>query len=286
MFKEYFKFYKRMNTLDQNSDIIDFSNVVNTELIKPKELKYLTYNKEKLDDLGLKRDLSDWNCYEILNIPVGQKYWIKRCIVDYTKKPNRLNIDNHHFFQPGEDWWTTVNKTNNVKLRDQLRWATLGYHHDWDTKVYSESAKDEFPTDLSDLSKFITKWLQFPNEFMAEAAIVNFYHPSSTLSGHIDHSEYNLSAPLLSISFGLSAIFLIGGHSLDDKPTAVLLRSGDIIIMSKESRLCYHGVPKVLSPKNDQDYNYDNEWEESFKKYMQVTRININVRQVNNVGND
>jgi len=52
--------------------------------------------------------------------------------------------------------------------------------------------------------------------------------------------------------------------------------------MSKESRLCYHGVPKVLLPKNDQHFNYDNELEEPFKSYMQVTRININVRQVNN----
>lgn len=66
-------------------------------------------------------------------------------------------------------------------------------------QVYSESAKDKFPMDLFDLSKSIIRWLQFPNEFMAEAAIVNFYHPPSTLSGHIDHSEYNLSAPLLSI---------------------------------------------------------------------------------------
>lgn len=84
-------------------------------------------------------------------------------------------------------------------------------------------------------------------------------------------------------SFGLSAIFLIGGHSLDDKPTAILLRSGDTIIMSRDSRLCYHGVPKVLLFENDQDFRYANEWEEQFKDYMQVTRININVRQVNNV---
>lgn len=25
--------------------------------------------KEKLDQLGLKSDLSDWNCYEVLNVP-------------------------------------------------------------------------------------------------------------------------------------------------------------------------------------------------------------------------
>jgi len=42
--------------------------------------------------------------------PTGQKYWAKRCIVDYTKKPNRLNIDAHSILGAGEDWWTTVNK--------------------------------------------------------------------------------------------------------------------------------------------------------------------------------
>lgn len=53
--------------------------------------------------------------------------------------------------------------------------------------------------DLSELSKTIIELLQFPNEFKAEAAIINYYHSSSTLSGHTDHSEYNLTAPLLSI---------------------------------------------------------------------------------------
>lgn len=40
----------------------------------------------------------------------GQKYWIERCIVDYTKKPNRLNIDAHNIINTDEDWWTIVNK--------------------------------------------------------------------------------------------------------------------------------------------------------------------------------
>ena len=40
--------------------------------------------------------------------------------------------------------------------------------------------------------------LYFPR-FSAEAAIVNYYHLDSTLSGHTDHSERDLSHPLLSI---------------------------------------------------------------------------------------
>lgn len=48
-------------------------------------------------------------------------------------------------------------------------------------------------------------------------------------------------------SFGQTAIFLLGGKSKDEKPTALFLKSGDIVVMSKESRLCYHAVPKIIN---------------------------------------
>lgn len=41
-------------------------------------------------------------------------------------------------------------------------------------------------------------------------------------------------------------MFLIGGRTKDVEPVPVLLRSGDIAIMSGESRHSYHGVPKIL----------------------------------------
>jgi len=31
--------------------------------------EFFNNDKEILDDLGLKSDLSDWNCYDVLNIP-------------------------------------------------------------------------------------------------------------------------------------------------------------------------------------------------------------------------
>ena len=49
-------------------------------------------------------------------------------------------------------------------------------------------------------------------------------------------------------SFGQSAIFLIGGKSKQVKPTPLLLRSGDVVIMSGEARLAHHGVPKIIPP--------------------------------------
>ncbi len=76
----------------------------------------------------------------------------------------------------------------------------------------------------------------------------------STLSGHTDHSEKDLARPLLSLSFGQSAIFLIGGPTKQTRPKALLLNSGDVVIMSGESRLAYHGVPKVLPYFKEGEY--------------------------------
>lgn len=72
---------------------------------------------------------------------------------------------------------------------------------------------------------------------------------------------------ILYFSFGQTAIFLIGGRTKEEKPTGVFLRSGDIVVMSKESRLCYHAVPRIMKTNkelwNDDDpeirsmvYNY------------------------------
>lgn len=120
---------------------------------------------------------------------------------------------------------------------------------------------------------------------------------NSTLSGHTDHSEENLEAPLLSFSFGQTAIFLLGGPTIETEPAAIFLRSGDIVIMSKESRLCYHGVPKILPAKSEYwnwkddsenfEFNRDisdicksEELFKAFNDYITQSRININVRQV------
>ena len=56
---------------------------------------------------------------------------------------------------------------------------------------------------------------------------------------------------LSNCSFGQSAVFLIGGETKSVQPSALLLRSGDIVIMSGPSRTVFHGVPKVVSPSAD-----------------------------------
>jgi len=65
------------------------------------------------------------------------------------------------------------------------------------SKMYSENWRDPFPQDLAMLCQYIARVVGF-NDFSAEAAIVNYYHMDSTLSGHTDTSEQNKEAPLFS----------------------------------------------------------------------------------------
>ncbi|XP_041981522.1 nucleic acid dioxygenase ALKBH1 [Aricia agestis] len=300
-FMKIFKYYKSNKPQPSFKEVISLGE----EVYKTKKVVKNNVNISEIDhrlqELGLENQLN-WNIYSFLNHPglifirnpftaLGQRYWIKQCLEEYTKKPNKLNIDNEICLQ---DWWSECVKDENNKFYKKLRWTTLGYHHNWDTKVYSEDNKNEFPHDLAELCKVIAKALGF-DDFRAEAAIVNYYHIGSTLSAHTDHSEVNLDAPLLSFSFGQSAIFLIGGKDKSVEPTPILINSGDVVIMSKEARLCYHAVPRILrssnQPWNDLQHKEPpskiKKTEESetnnfriFSKYVEESRININVRQV------
>jgi alkylated DNA repair protein alkB family protein 1 len=118
----------------------------------------------------------------------------------------------------------------------------------------------------------------------AEAAIINYYHMNSTLCAHTDHSEYDaLTKPLISLSFGNAAVFLIGGQTKTEyKPSPILLRSGDIILMTGSSRLCFHAVPRILSDPllNNILYKNTDSDDNICWSYIHDKRININVRQV------
>lgn len=103
---------------------------------------------------------------------------------------------------------------------------------------------------------------------------------------HVDRSEVCATSPLVSISLGNSAIFLIGGQTRDVEPVPISLRSGDVVIMSGPAcRRAYHGVPRILEGslpphlKTESMVKHDGEWV-PYDQYMRTTRININVRQV------
>ncbi len=79
---------------------------------------------------------------------------------------------------------------------------------------------------------------------------------------HVDRSEVCATSPLVSISYvsfclvkyptdavcrlGCAAVFLIGGSTRDTEPVPILLRSGDVVVMSgPRCRRAYHGLYRV-----------------------------------------
>ncbi|BFZ07639.1 hypothetical protein BsWGS_10678 [Bradybaena similaris] len=185
-----------------------------------------------------------------------QRYWVYRCLQSFpADKDNVTNLTALGDSSSQDLWQQFVHrKCQTFEKHDplrKLRWTTLGYHYNWTTKEYSEDSKATFPSDVACLSQYFAACLGFA-QYQAEAAIVNYYHLDSTLAGHTDHSEVDHSAPLFSISFGQTAIFLLGGSTKSMKPVSVFLRSGDVCVMSGQCRLAYHAVPRILAPTSEE----------------------------------
>ena len=80
-----------------------------------------------------------------------------------------------------------------------------------------------------------------------EACLINWYHKEKTSMGmHVDLDEHELRAPVVSVSLGDPAMFRIGGPKRGGPTQGIKLYSGDVVVLSGEARLCYHGVSKVF----------------------------------------
>ena len=79
-------------------------------------------------------------------------------------------------------------------------------------------------------------------DFEPDACLINLYEPGTRLSLHRDENERDLTAPIVSVSLGLPAVFLFGGNRRSDRPRRILLESGDIVVWGGSDRLVYHGV--------------------------------------------
>jgi len=81
----------------------------------------------------------------------------------------------------------------------------------------------------------------FP-DFVPDACLVNRYLPGSRLTLHQDRNERDFGAPIVSVSLGVPAVFLFGGHERADRPRRYPLFHGDVAVWGGSDRLRYHGV--------------------------------------------
>ena len=78
-----------------------------------------------------------------------------------------------------------------------------------------------------------------------EACLVNLYDGSAKLGLHQDRDEEDLSAPVVSVSLGDACLFRVGETTRGGRTTSLKLASGDVLVLSGEGRLAFHGVDRI-----------------------------------------
>ncbi|KAF9625902.1 hypothetical protein IFM89_027679 [Coptis chinensis] len=190
-----------------------------------------------------------------------QCHWIKESLISFPQPPNRTNHyaiygHIHDLFVAAQNKkvlrWQSSNMDKKevaaTTLLRKLRWSTLGLQFDWSKRDYNVTLPhNKIPESLCQLAKrMAAPAMGTGEEFQPEAAIVNYFSSGDMLGGHLDDMEADWNKPIVSISLGCKAIFLLGGKSREDMPIAMFLRSGDVVLMAGQARECFHGEYRFI----------------------------------------
>ena len=88
--------------------------------------------------------------------------------------------------------------------------------------------------------------------FSPDACLINRYVAGARMSLHQDKNERDYSAPIVSVSLGLPAMFLFGGEQRSDRQLRVPLLHGDVVVWGGVDRLRFHGVLPLKAGSHEQ----------------------------------
>ncbi|MFH4979595.1 hypothetical protein AB6A40_006304 [Gnathostoma spinigerum] len=277
LFRKKFKFYKKRSPPPDLSEVIDIRSGSNvTDLVSsplsgvdtsfppdlPAKLGFRPFSEWKISSFKSRPGL--FILSDVIH-PSSHLKWIERALLEYPEPPNTTNV--HLHMPEARDLFPQYAK--------KLHWATLGLHYNWTTKEYPFEGYP-LPRELCETASVVSQALRL-GKMQADATIVNYYFPKSTLSPHIDRSERFIERPLISLSFGQSAVYLTGGTDLDDAVEALLLHSGDVLVMYGDQRLVYHAVARIEKTRT---FDGDGTVAQNIVDYANSNRVNITIRQV------
>lgn len=81
--------------------------------------------------------------------------------------------------------------------------------------------------------------------FAPDACLINRYRPGSRLTLHQDRNERDFSQPIVSVSLGVSAVFLWGGLQRSAGAQRIPLFHGDVAVWGGMDRMRYHGIAPI-----------------------------------------
>ena len=102
------------------------------------------------------------------------------------------------------------------------------------------------PPSLLHLAQNAADAAGFP-AFTPNACLINRYAIGARLSLHQDKNEKDYTHPIVSVSLGLPATFLLGTLRRTDTPRRIRIEHGDVLVWGGPARLIYHGVALIAT---------------------------------------
>lgn len=99
------------------------------------------------------------------------------------------------------------------------------------------------------LARHATQWAElggFAN-FEPDACLINQYLVGTQMGLHQDRNEQDFTQPIVSVSLGLPAVFLVGGLGRRDPKLELPLEHGDVVVFGGQSRRIYHGIKRLAA---------------------------------------
>lgn len=160
--------------------------------------------------------------------------------------------------------------------RMHVRMLCLGRH--WNAMTYRyEAARSDFdgrpapplPDDFKRLAARVASSVGMTID--ADICILNYYDADGRMGLHQDKDEGERSiaagVPVVSISIGDSARFLFGGTRRRAPVSQFMLHSGDAFVFGGPSRLCYHGVSRIIPGTAPRDLEMRGRYNLTFRQY-------------------
>lgn len=157
-----------------------------------------------------------------------------------------------------------------------IKMVCLGRH--WNAKTYKYEATrsdydglpvQELPEDLKDLAQRAAEEAGMIIE--PDICLINCYPEGGRLGLHQDKDEraatIEAGIPVVSISLGDTAKYLIGGLRRKDPLKRILLESGDVVVMGGPSRLRYHGVSGIVAGTAPAGLSIQGRFNLTFRQY-------------------
>jgi alkylated DNA repair protein (DNA oxidative demethylase) len=128
-------------------------------------------------------------------------------------------------------------------------WNGLMYSYEATRRDFDDLPAPPIPPEFEQLAVDVAVRAGFAMQ--PDICIMNFYTGESKLGVHQDKDErpetIARGVPIVSLSFGDAARFVIGGLNRKAPMQPLILRSGDALVMGGPSRLRFHGVTRILA---------------------------------------